>query len=806
MRRQRFVGLRPRLVILVLIALLPAILLIVFGFLILRDRDRAIARAEVVRLARLIASRKEKELEATRDHLMAVARIPPTTAHHLSESNGARRQKVEKGVPVHDPLLGLLMRHHPHFVSLAIADSDGRVVRSAVPSAEALSVADRPWFRAARRSHRYTVGEYETWGPRHRPVLTVAFPECAGAHSVASGASSGGLTGSLSNRVSGEHAGDPTGEVRQISFAMLDMELPAQAVLDTDLPPHYAASLFDRRGIILSREPDAAKWRGTSLARFPLIADLLAHPSERVEEMNDLDGRRVWAFSPVRVQGKDVAFVGVGIPVVIAYSGARETLRRGVVLLALMTCAIFALAWYIGEKIAAPRLRGLVRMAESIPTGDRGVRTGIQDGDEIGVVAGAFDRMAASLDEREVELRQTEEALREREANYRMLFDTMPVAAAVYDTETLRFLMVNDMAERIYGYTRGEFEGMCVTGIFRPDDVPTMHRWIAENHRESLHSHVWSHRRKDGKIIQVEVVSHFLEVNGRPARLALATDVTERLRATESLRASRDQLRDLANRLQSVREQERTHIARGIHDELGQALTGLKMDLSWLRDRTKQLDGAAQTEAILARIARMSELTDATVQTVRSIATELRPSVLDALGLVPALEWQSRDFANRFGIACAFTSGIEEMRLNQECSTAVFRIFQETLTNVARHAHATSVTTRLECTDRRICLAIEDNGVGISTEALEGGKSLGLLGLRERAQVIGAELDISGRAGEGTRVVLTFPTSERGCLLCNRPCTLRSPEGDRYECDGFVPLQEAPGLGARKPVDGGVMT
>jgi PAS domain S-box-containing protein len=403
-------------------------------------------------------------------------------------------------------------------------------------------------------------------------------------------------------------------------------------------------------------------------------------------------------------------------------------------------------------------------------------------GDEIGQLAEAFDRMASALDEREAELLKSDESLRQSEANYRLLFEATPLAAGVYDTASLRFLAVNAMAERIYGYTREELLELTVLDLFLPADRAEVHRWLAEMTPETVGPHIWTHRRKDGSCLQVEAVSHFLEFNGRPARLALAMDVTERLQAAESLRDSRDQLRNLANRLQLVREEERTGIAREIHDELGQALTGLKMDLSWLRGRAAQLDGAPEAAGLLARLERMSALTDETVQTVRRIATELRPAVLDALGLVAALEWQSKDFQARSGIPCAFTTGIEEMRLSPECATAVFRIFQEALTNIARHANATSVTARLECVENRICLWIQDDGVGIAPEVAANSRSLGLLGLRERAHVIGADLSIAGRPGEGTRVSLTFPTRPRGCILSGTPCILRDRAGARYQC------------------------
>jgi signal transduction histidine kinase len=197
-------------------------------------------------------------------------------------------------------------------------------------------------------------------------------------------------------------------------------------------------------------------------------------------------------------------------------------------------------------------------------------------------------------------------------------------------------------------------------------------------------------------------------------------------------------------------------IAREIHDELGQALTGLKMDLSALQKslrKTGELDLGRLTE----KTTTMSELVDSTIQTVRKIATDLRPGILDDLGLVAAIEWQAQDFQKRTGIKCSFAPGMDEVEMNADRSTALFRIFQETLTNVARHSAATEVEVMLNRYDDNIALEISDNGKGIAPAEISGRRSLGLLGMRERAQLLGGELMISGSPKEGTSVTVRIP-------------------------------------------------
>lgn len=231
-------------------------------------------------------------------------------------------------------------------------------------------------------------------------------------------------------------------------------------------------------------------------------------------------------------------------------------------------------------------------------------------------------------------------------------------------------------------------------------------------------------------------------------------DITERKQAEEDLRTSREQLRRLAARLQSVREAERTLIAREIHDQLGQMLTALKIDLSQV---AKKLAGDGH---LLEQIRSTSELVDTTIRSVQRISTELRPGILDDLGLPAAIEWQAQEFQSRTGIRCRTTRLSNEITLGRTLSTAVFRIFQEVLTNVARHAGARTVKVRLQQKAGILTLKVNDDGRGITEKQITDTKSLGILGMRERALMFGGELDIQGIPGKGTTVSLQIPIAE----------------------------------------------
>lgn len=220
------------------------------------------------------------------------------------------------------------------------------------------------------------------------------------------------------------------------------------------------------------------------------------------------------------------------------------------------------------------------------------------------------------------------------------------------------------------------------------------------------------------------------------------------------LRNEREHLRALASHLQSIREEERSKIAREIHDELGQVLTGLKLDLLRLSKKMPK-----EQEELINEIRFMGKLIDNEIHAIRRISTELRPGILDDLGLVSAIEWQVEDFKNRTQIQSEFSSTLNS-NLNRDLSTALFRILQETLTNIIRHAQATHVKVSIEEDAGFVILTVEDNGRGITEREVIDSKSLGLLGIRERALIFAGGVQIKGRKGNGTKVEVKIPLRE----------------------------------------------
>jgi signal transduction histidine kinase len=221
-------------------------------------------------------------------------------------------------------------------------------------------------------------------------------------------------------------------------------------------------------------------------------------------------------------------------------------------------------------------------------------------------------------------------------------------------------------------------------------------------------------------------------------------------------------MRVLAAHLQSVREEERSRMAREVHDELGQALTGLKMDLAWLDKKNAEVEDTHDLQLFGEKLKEQPGRVDAIIATVRKIATELRPPILDEFGLEAAVEWQTQEFERRTGIKCRFHSSLKGAGLDLDRATAVFRIFQETLTNIVRHADATEINIHLKKEADALILEVQDNGRGMTGRELSGTRSLGLLGMRERATMLDGEVNIISRQGRGTQVKVRIPMLRQG--------------------------------------------
>jgi PAS domain S-box-containing protein len=484
---------------------------------------------------------------------------------------------------------------------------------------------------------------------------------------------------------------------------------------------------------------------------------------------------------------------------------------------------------------------------------------------------------------------RSEEKLRMSEQKYRFLFENNPLPMWMLRMPDRKFLAVNNAAIRNYGYSKEEFLSMTAMDIRPKEDISLFTEQMKEMQPGIYNAGIWRHLKKDGSMIQVEIIAHDSFYDGLPARLILASDITERLKAEEALRQSEEinrlimssslnaivcmdkygkiifwnpqaekifgwekeetigrmmddtliprslrenflkelqhyretgkspllkrliestamnkygeelpvewaiipvkdngneffcvfiqdirerkeaeeqlkqsheQLRQLASHLQNVREEEQKRIAREVHDELGQQVTGLKMDVAWI---WKKIAGLQGSNPIEEKLKEMTSLLDSAVKTIRKIASELRPAILDDMGLIPALEWQTKEFHKRFSIPVEFKSSVRHLEPDGDgtIATGLFRLYQESLTNIARHSGATSVYAELDADAKNVFLTITDNGKGFNIEETKNRKTLGLLGMKERALMMNGELTFISTPGQGTTVKIVVPMQRK---------------------------------------------
>ena len=355
--------------------------------------------------------------------------------------------------------------------------------------------------------------------------------------------------------------------------------------------------------------------------------------------------------------------------------------------------------------------------------------------------------------------KKAEEQIQEQEKRYRALVDSAPDAIVIADEKGI-IQIANMQAEKLFGYTKAELTGMAVEML-----MPRQHRRRHKNfHREFIGERLNRPMgigrelialRKDGLVIPVEISLSVFDGAEGVLSTASIRDITQRKKAEKELEESYQSVRLLTEHLQNIREEERSHIAREIHDELGQQLTVMKMDVSWLSHKLGKTD-----EAVGQRTEDLKSMLDQTVITVRRIAADLRPGILDDMGLGAAIEWQLSEFEKRSGVKTEFDKMKREPPLQGTVKTGLFRIVQESLTNISRYAKAKKVTVNLGKKGKQIVLVIKDNGTGFDIGKIASKKTLGILGMRERSFMMGGTYEINSAPGKGTVVTVIVPFKE----------------------------------------------
>jgi PAS domain S-box-containing protein len=360
---------------------------------------------------------------------------------------------------------------------------------------------------------------------------------------------------------------------------------------------------------------------------------------------------------------------------------------------------------------------------------------------------------------RDVSERVRNEARLERsEAQLRAILDSAMDAIITVDARQ-RVSFYNDAAETMFGGSRAEVDGKPLSMLI-PERFRTAHGTHVERFGETGTTsrrmggtlRVVTGLRRNGDEFPIDASISQIETSGERFYTVILRDVTARFEAIEALRKSKEELQQLGAAAHLTREQEKSRIARELHDELGQSLTMLQMDVAWSKDK------APQDDAVLrARLERMTSLLKSTIAATRRIASDLRPLMLDDLGLVPSIEWLVENFTQRTGIVCELTVAAAPLEVSQAQASAIFRIIQESLTNVARHAQASHAEVAIEQDEATLIVRVEDNGVGFVLSGPRKPNSLGLYGLHERAALLGGEAKIVSSPGQGTMVEARLP-------------------------------------------------
>jgi len=453
--------------------------------------------------------------------------------------------------------------------------------------------------------------------------------------------------------------------------------------------------------------------------------------------------------STVREDGLELAKINIRLESQKKEGAINQAKNLQHIILGIIIASVFIsllLVYFLSKTISKPILK-LKEAAARIGKGQLDTTIDVTSSDEIGSLASTFRKMTAELQKTMVSKAYVDNIITS-------MMDSLVVVDLSGNIQS-----VNKALCSMLDYNEEELLGQPVQKIFGEDYPFEEERKYLMKHEHFRNSEI-TYFRKDGMKIPVLFAGSVIYDTSRNIQglVYVALNITERKLAEAQLQESRGKLRNLLAYLQSVREHERTAFAREIHDELGQSLTALKMDLHWVRNKYK--DNAP----MVSKVQSMLKLIDRTIQTVKKICIELRPGVLDDLGLTAAIEWQAREFQNRSGIRCDLFFNPEEIVLDTNRSTAIFRIFQETMTNVARHAEASRISVSIEQRNSHLIMEVRDNGKGIKEEEIFHSESFGLIGMRERALYLGGEFQISSCSdgGGGTTVIVSIPLKTEG--------------------------------------------
>jgi PAS domain S-box-containing protein len=707
---QLFSGLRFRLVLLVALASLPPVVLTLHIARQDRQRQTAALRQRSQDMVNLAARKEDEMIAGTRQLLRAVA--------ESSQVQSARWGDCTK-------LLRTLFADYPRYANLGVIKSNGDVTASAVPLAEPVNLADRSFFQGALSTRDLSIGDYEVGRISGKASFNLGYP-----------------------------VSDPSGKVQAVVFAALDLDWVNRSdyALQKLLLEGATWTKIDGRGTILVRYPGAEKSLvGEPLPEKALLKSFLTRKNGVMEVVDPKGISVFYDFTSTRsalVAGDVVSILS--IPQKVLFAEPDRMVMRNLTSVGIVAGLVLGIGWIGSRYLVLRPIQALVNFTARLGAGDYGACAGLpRSRDELRQLTRAFHQMAEALQHREAELRHSEE-------RFRKLVQNSTDVTGITDKNGLILYRSPNLLTTL-GYEVADVLGKSIFDYFWPEDLPRAQRRLAELAKASGETQrdEYRLRHQDGSCRFIESISsNHLEDPAIGGIVFNYRDITKRKRAEGRLKESRQRLQVLSRRLVEVQETERRHIARELHDEVGQALTAAEMNLQTLLD-------SPGVDALAPRLKQSLELVDRVLEQVHDLSLNLRPSMLDDFGLEPALRWYTNRQAALAGLQAEIRAEPMEQRLDPMVETECFRVAQEALTNVVKHAKAHTVTVELSQNGEQLHLSVRDDGVGFDVASVRvqavRGASLGLLSMEERAALAGGGLQYHSTPGQGTEVHAWFP-------------------------------------------------
>jgi signal transduction histidine kinase/HAMP domain-containing protein len=757
-----FSSLRFRLLAVVVLGVIPALGLILYTTADQRRFATEDVQNGALRMARLVASDQERLVDETRQLLVTLSYLP--------EASTGRQ-------PGCNQVFAELLGEYPQYANLGVLSLEGSLLCNGfLPGAE-VNLAHLPAFQRSLSEGAFVAGNFQIDPLTGRPTIYFAYPVF-----------------------------DENDIINTVIIAALNLEWLNQMVTTVQLPEDAILMVIDRKRTVLFYypDPDQTLVVGSQAPDSPLVSAMLEQ-GEGAAELAGVDGvERLYGFAQLSNASQTGIFVSIGVSKDAAFSRVDQILYRHLAGLSIVVTLALAAAWFGGDLFILRRVKALVNATRRLASGDLSARTGLSYGHgELSQLAQVFDQMGEALEQREVERLDTENQIKRHMRDLAALNTITATVSSSLDLtevlESLKRLLAEEFGVPggvIFFYEESdntlylEAAWGLPSAILSelktlPADIAGYRQVVeqrealfAENFqsiepyaasdlssiRPNLHSYLCIPLLAKGQVQGVidlfsKAPASFSEdqVNvfktlGQEVGVAI-----QNARFFEQVKSGRERLRFLSKQLIEVQENERRHIARELHDEIGQALTAVKVNLqSMLR---AEVPGVS-----IPRLEESIGIIDRSIHQVRNLSLDLRPSLLDDLGIISALRWYIDRQAQRAGFEAQFISVLPEVRLPPEVETTCFRIVQEALTNVIRHAKASQVTIVLSQVGEDLEVVIRDDGIGFDIahirEQPPEDATLGLLGMKERVELVGGTLEIQSGLRAGTEIRACLPLYE----------------------------------------------